>query len=164
MTDRNFIKTFSGLVAALVALTIVLFILAQMVVSGSSLKKDKDLVQNDAAIAERIKPVGEVTVSSGSAVVDSLIPSAQAAGADKGKATYDASCSVCHGAGIAGAPKFGDKTAWAPRIAQGADTLHSHALKGFQGKAGVMPAKGGNTALADADVKAAVDYMVSKGK
>ena len=164
MTDRNFIKTFSGLVAALVALTIVLFILAQMVVSGSSLKKDKDLVQNDAAIAERIKPVGEVTVSSGSAVVDSLIPSAQAAGADKGKATYDTSCSVCHGAGIAGAPKFGDKTAWAPRIAQGADTLHSHALKGFQGKAGVMPAKGGNTALADADVKAAVDYMVSKGK
>ena len=164
MTDRNFIKTFSGLVAALVALTIVLFILAQMVVSGSGLKKDKNLVQNDAAIAERIKPVGEVTVSSGSAVVDSLIPSAQAAGADKGKATYDASCSVCHGAGIAGAPKFGDKTAWAPRIAQGADTLHSHALKGFQGKAGVMPAKGGNTALADADVKAAVDYMVSKGK
>jgi cytochrome c5 len=71
---------------------------------------------------------------------------------------------VCHGAGIAGAPKFGDKAAWAPRIAQGSDTLHTHALKGFQGKAGMMPAKGGNAALADADVKAAVDYMVSKAK
>ena len=164
MTDRNFIKTFSGLVAALVALTVVLFILAQMVVSGSNLKKDKNLAQNDAAIAERIKPVGEVTVSSGNAVVDTLIPSAQAAGADKGKTTYDSSCAVCHGAGIAGAPKFGDKAAWAARIAQGAEILHTHALKGYQGKAGMMPAKGGNTALADADVKAAVDYMVSKAK
>ena len=164
MTDRNFIKTFSGLVAALVALTVVLFILAQMVVSGSNLKKDKNLAQNDAAIAERIKPVGEVTVSSGNAVVDTLIPSAQAAGADKGKTTYDATCAVCHGAGIAGAPKFGDKAAWAPRIAQGTETLHTHALKGYQGKAGMMPAKGGNTALADADVKAAVDYMVRKAK
>ncbi len=164
MTDRNFIKTFSGLIAALVALTVVLFILAQMVVSGSNLKKDKNLAQNDAAIAERIKPIGEVTVSSGSAVVDSLIPSAHAAGADKGKTTYDSSCGVCHGAGIAGAPKLGDKAAWAPRIAQGMDILHTHSLKGFQGKAGMMPAKGGNTALADADVKAAVDYMVSKAK
>ena len=165
MTDRNFVKTFSGLVAALVALTVVLFILAQMVVSGSNLKKeDKSLAQNDAAIAARIKPVGEVTVSSGSAVVDTLIPSAHATGADKGKATYDSSCGVCHGAGIAGAPKFGDKAAWAPRIAQGIETLHTHSLKGYQGKAGVMPAKGGNTALADADVKAAVDYMVSKAK
>lgn len=164
MTDRNFIKTFSGLVAALVALTVVLFILAQMVVSGSNLKKDKNLAQNDAAIAERIKPVGEVTVSSGSAVVDSLIPSAHAAGADKGKTTYDSSCGVCHGAGIAGAPKLGDKAAWAARIAQGTETLHTHAIKGYQGKAGMMPAKGGNTALADADVKAAVDYMVNKAK
>ena len=164
MTDRNFIKTFSGLVAALVALTVVLFILAQMVVSGSNLKKDKNLAQNDAAIAERIKPVGEVTVSSGNAVVDTLITSAQAACADKGKTTYDSTCAVCHGAGIAGAPKFGDKAAWAPRIAQGAEILHTHALKGYQGKAGMMPAKGGNTALADADVKAAVDYMVSKAK
>ncbi|OGI56279.1 MAG: hypothetical protein A2V58_08745 [Candidatus Muproteobacteria bacterium RBG_19FT_COMBO_61_10] len=163
MTDRNFVKSFSGLVAALAALTVVIFILAQMVVSASNLNKDKTVAQNDAAVAERIKPVGEVAVSSNK-VMDALIPTANAAGADKGKATYDSSCSVCHGAGIAGAPKFGDKAAWAPRIAQGNDTLHTHALKGFQGKAGMMPAKGGNAALADADVKAAVDYMVSKAK
>jgi cytochrome c5 len=164
MTDRNFVKTFSGLAAALAALTVVIFILAQMVVSASNLKKDKNVAQNDAAVAERIKPVGEVAVSNGSKVMDTLIPAANAAGADKGKATYEGTCAVCHGAGIAGAPKFGDKAAWAPRITQGADTLHTHALKGFQGKVGMMPAKGGNAALPDADVKAAVDYMVEKAK
>jgi cytochrome c5 len=162
MTDRNFIKTFSGLIAALVALTVVIFILAQMVVSGSNLKKDKNIAVNDKDVAERIKPVGEVAVSGGNAVMNALIPAANAAA--NGKSTYDATCNVCHGAGIAGAPKLGDKANWAPRIAQGADTLYTHALKGFQGKVGMMPAKGGNAGLADADVKAAVDYMVEKAK
>jgi cytochrome c5 len=85
------------------------------------------------------------------------------AAAEAGKALYTNTCSACHGAGIAGAPKFGDKAAWAPRIAQGQNVLHEHALKGFQGKAGMMPPKGGSTA-ADADVKAAVDYMVAAAK
>jgi len=77
---------------------------------------------------------------------------------------YDTACAACHAAGIAGAPKFGDKAAWAPRIAQGPSVLHDHATKGFQGKAGVMPAKGGNASLSDADVKAAVDFMVAGSK
>lgn len=81
-----------------------------------------------------------------------------------GKKTYDAACVACHGAGIAGAPKFGDKAAWSARIAQGTSVLHDHAIKGYQGKGGVMPAKGGNTSLPDADVKAAVDYMVAAVK
>lgn len=88
---------------------------------------------------------------------------AEAAGPD-GKKTYDIACAACHGAGIAGAPKFGDKAAWASRITQGINVLYDHAIKGFQGKGGVMPAKGGNTALPDADVKAAVDYMVTNSK
>ena len=67
---------------------------------------------------------------------------------------------VCHGTGIAGAPKFGDKAAWAPRIKSGIDTLHTNAVKGKGG----MPPKGGNTALSDAEVMAAVDYMVSAAK
>jgi cytochrome c5 len=71
---------------------------------------------------------------------------------------------ACHAAGVAGAPKLGDKAAWAPRIAQGADTLHTHAIKGFQGKAGMMPPKGGNMGAKDEDVKAAVDYIVSQSK
>lgn len=89
---------------------------------------------------------------------------AAASGAGKGKATFDATCVACHGAGIAGAPKAGDKTAWGPRIAQGKDTLYKHALGGFTGKSGMMPAKGGNAGLPDDDVKAAVDYMVGLAK
>jgi cytochrome c5 len=85
------------------------------------------------------------------------------ASADAGKAVYDAACVACHGAGIAGAPKFGDKAAWAPRIAQGNSVLYEHALKGFQGKAGMMPPKGGSTA-SDSDVKSAVDYLVAAAK
>jgi cytochrome c5 len=81
-----------------------------------------------------------------------------------GKKIYDTACTACHAAGIAGAPKNGDKAAWAPRIAQGANVLYDHAIKGFQGKAGLMPAKGGNTSLSDADVKAAVDFMVAGSK
>lgn len=80
----------------------------------------------------------------------------------KGKAVYEASCAACHGMGIAGAPKLGDTAAWGPRVAQGAPKLHEHAIKGFQGKAGMMPPKGGNGSLSDAEVVAAVDYIVSK--
>ncbi len=83
---------------------------------------------------------------------------------DKGKTTYDATCALCHGTGIAGAPKFGDKSAWAPRIATGMPTLYDHALKGFQGKAGMMPPKGGNGSLSDDDARAAVDYMINAAK
>jgi len=89
------------------------------------------------------------------------VPAAASAGA--GKALYSSACVACHGAGIAGAPKFGDKAAWGPRIAQGNPVLYEHALKGFQGKAGVMPPKGGSSAP-DADVKAAVDYMAGAAK
>ncbi len=90
-------------------------------------------------------------------------PAAAVASADNGKKTYDGTCVACHGAGIAGAPKFADKAAWGPRLAQGTAVLYEHALKGFQGKAGVMPPKGGSAA-SDADVKAAVDYMASAAK
>ena len=89
---------------------------------------------------------------------------AVAANGDTGKKVYDTTCMACHAAGVAGAPKFGDKAAWGPRIAQGIDVLHTHAIKGFTGKAGMMPPKGGNMSLSDADVMAAVDYMVAHGK
>lgn len=88
---------------------------------------------------------------------------APALAVDSGKVLYNQACALCHGAGIAGAPKFGDKSAWAPRLAQGTAVLYQHAIAGFQGKAGIMPPKGGSTAP-DADVKAAVDYMLSAAK
>jgi cytochrome c5 len=88
---------------------------------------------------------------------------AAAASADVGKKIYDSACVACHGAGIAGAPKLGDKTAWADRIKQGQNVLYEHAIKGFQGKNGMMPPKGGSTA-SDDEVKAAVDYMAATAK
>jgi cytochrome c5 len=80
-----------------------------------------------------------------------------------GKKIYESACIACHGSGIAGAPKVGDKAAWTARIAQGSATLYEHAIKGFQGKTGFMPPKGGSSA-SDEEVKAAVDYMVSASK
>ncbi len=77
-----------------------------------------------------------------------------------GKSAYNKTCALCHAAGVAGAPKPGDKADWGPRIAQGKDTLYKHALEGFTGAKGMMPARGGNSKMADDDVKAAVDYMV----
>ncbi len=79
-----------------------------------------------------------------------------------GKGVYDKACALCHAAGVAGAPKLGDKTDWAPRIAQGNETLYKHAIEGYQGAKGMMPAKGGNSTLSDAEVKASVDYMTSQ--
>ncbi len=80
-------------------------------------------------------------------------------GAD-GKAVYAQSCAVCHAAGVAGAPKLDDKAAWKTRLAAGKEALVSSVMKGK----GAMPAKGGNAALSDADIKAAVDFMLSQAK
>lgn len=84
---------------------------------------------------------------------------AAAASADTGKKVYEQVCAACHAAGVAGAPKFGDKAAWAPRLKEGMDAVHNYALKGK----GVMPPKGGY-AGPDADVIAAADYMANAAK
>ncbi len=93
-----------------------------------------------------------------SAAAPGAAPTASNATADKGKSTYESTCAACHDAGLAGAPKFADKSAWGPRVQTGMETLYTSALKGKN----AMPAKGGNTALAEGDVKAAVDYMVAE--
>jgi len=82
----------------------------------------------------------------------------------KGEKVFKATCAMCHQTGAAGAPIVGNKDDWGPRIAQGMPMLYDHALKGFTGKKGMMPAKGANPSLSDDDVKAGVDYMVSKAK
>ncbi|WP_420477003.1 c-type cytochrome [Noviherbaspirillum sp. ST9] len=96
----------------------------------------------------------------GTAVAAGLLVIAGQSFAADGKAVYDATCAACHATGAAGAPKLGDKAAWAPRIATGNAALNAAALKGK----GVMPAKGGNSGLSDADVTAAVAYMVAQSK
>jgi cytochrome c5 len=116
------------------------------------------------ATKERTKPVGQV--STGDAPAAKAAEPGPAAAAktpdDPGKKAYDSVCVACHGAGVAGAPKVGDKAVWTERMQQGMETLYTHAIAGFQGKAGMMPAKGGGTTLSDEDVKAAVRYMLKQ--
>lgn len=81
-----------------------------------------------------------------------------------GKKVYNNVCAMCHAAGVAGAPKPGDKADWAPRIAQGIEVLYKNSIDGFTGEKGMMPARGGSTTLSDDDVKAAVDFMVAQSK
>lgn len=124
---------------------------------------------SDEATAKRIAPVGQVNVGKRR---DSTTPVAEqptSAAAEvspqdtgnKGKAIYESACFICHTPGAAGAPKLGDKQAWAPRISQGMDILVGHAIHGFQGSAGLMPPRGGRSDLTNENIKAAVNYMVS---
>jgi cytochrome c5 len=109
-----------------------------------------------ADTCERIRPVGQV-VTQPVAPTAAAAPSSVAAAPRSGEAVYQATCMVCHGAGVAGAPKFGDATAWAPRLAQGKDTLLQHALQGFK----TMPPKGTCADCSEAELGAAVDYLAS---
>jgi cytochrome c5 len=114
--------------------------------------------EDSAGTASPSAPTSTTVAST--APASTTVMGATAAGQD----TYNKACMMCHGAGVAGAPKIGDKADWQPRIAQGNNTLYDHAIKGYTGKKGMMPPKGGNTALSDADVKAAVDFMVAGSK
>lgn len=107
------------------------------------------------------QPASFVPPTAASAAATTTTATATQVSADAGEKLFSSVCTTCHTAGLMGAPKLGDKAAWAPRIAQGKDTLYKNAIVGYQGKAGVMPAKGGSQA-SDEEVKAAVDYMVSK--
>ena len=164
-----------GVVIGAIALVIGIILLAQFAIGayGSRSLKD-DPSMSDAAVSKRIAPVGHVEIDPNApAPVAAAAAPAQTAAATvpppaakqdsaaaSGKTTYDTTCTACHGAGVAGAPKFADKAAWAPRIKGGKDALYATALKGK----GAMPPKGGNLSLSDADVKAAVDYMVAAAK
>jgi cytochrome c5 len=123
------------------------------------------LLSSGSTVAERIKPVGQVVVAGGETQREPVkIAVAASPPARDGQQIYHAACVVCHGAGIAGAPKLGDKGQWATRIAKGVDTLYASAVNGMQGSGGAMPPKGGNPALSNAEVKAAVDYIVAHSK
>lgn len=90
----------------------------------------------------------------------STLLTAQGASAAEGSVVYAQTCAACHASGVAGAPKTGDKTGWAPRLAAGREAMLTVALKGK----GAMPPKGGNASLSDAEVKSAMDYMLSQIK
>lgn len=141
--------------------------LTQLITSSPDLGKGNPALSAEA-VAKRLKPVGEVAVDPSqpkpvaaapvtvATAPGAAAPAAGTADTGKGKSVYDSACTVCHAAGVAGAPKAGDKAAWAPRVKTGMNTLYTNSLKGKN----AMPPKGGNLSLSDADVKAAVDYMV----
>jgi cytochrome c5 len=116
-----------------------------------------------AAVANAASAVPAAAAAAATAVAAAAAPAAAkpaaASASDAGKKVYDTYCAACHVAGVAGAPKFADKAAWAPRIATGMDALYGSVIKGK----GAMPAKGGSPA-SDDDIKAAVQYMVAAAK
>ena len=159
------------IVLGAVALIVGIVLLAQFAVGaygGRSLEKDPAMAPE--ALAKRIGPVARLQLEGAAAVAPAAngpkvaavaVAAAPAqAGKPDGKKTYDTACMACHATGAAGAPKLGDKAAWAPRIKTGNEALYASVIKGK----GAMPPKGGNAALADADAKAAVDYMVAGSK
>ncbi|MFC0351759.1 c-type cytochrome [Undibacterium danionis] len=117
---------------------------------------------------EAEKKEADASATSASAVATVAAPVAPAAPAAAenviGKTIYGKTCSMCHAANVAGAPKPGDKADWSPRIAQGMDVLYKHALEGFNGTKGQMPARGGAPNLSDEEVKATVDFMVAQSR
>ena len=164
--DKKFFNTFMIVLGALMLVALGIYFLAR----GIGVKNQEAHVQADpvmqAAVNERIAPVAKLAVSGqDNSALAVAKPQAAAAQADlSGEQVFNMACVACHGAGVAGAPKYGDKAAWGPRIAKGIDTLHKHALEGFQGSSGFMPPKGGRVDLSDKTIMNGVDYMVAAGK
>ncbi len=163
--DAVFVRNFGIVLLFLAVVGVAIYFLAGSVYSGF-----RETTRNDADVAARVAPVGKLNTSGevatvasnapGAADAAAAAPAAVAVASSPGEATYNTNCAACHAQGIAGAPKTGDAAAWEARIAQGKDTLYKHAIEGYQGQAGVMPAKGGAANLSDDEVKGAVDFMV----
>jgi cytochrome c5 len=167
MTQKSYAMNVSIILGIGVVLMLFIFVLVvhHRGISDRVRQDRSALLATGSSVAERIKPVGQVSVVSAETQREP-VKSAVAAPPPRrdGQQVYQATCVVCHGAGIAGAPKLDDKGQWATRIAKGVDTLYASAVNGVQGSAGVMPARGGNPALSNAEVRAAVDYMVARSK
>ena len=165
--DTHFFNVFSLVIGLLVAVTIVLFALARVVASNTQEKQVLTEPDYSKNVSARIgEPSREAVAGADNSALAIKVETPAGAGSaapvmpKSGTELFEQTCSVCHGQGIAGAPKAGDKAAWAPRIAAGKATLYEHALNGYQGKTGVMPPKGGRTDLPDDLVRQAVDHMV----
>ena len=167
--DSQFITVFSIVIGILVGVTILLFALARAVAGRT---QEVDVYKDPlylASLQHSTAPMTQEAVAGqDNAAMAIQAPAGAAASAPaaaavpkNGKELFDSLCTTCHGMGLAGAPKAGDKTAWGPRIAEGKATLYQHAINGYTGKSGSMPPKGGRTDLPDDLIKQGVDYMVS---
>lgn len=153
--DSQFFRTLS-LVFIGLGVFFVVIVVAALVISGQS--KEGDVSQDprvQAKVDKILAPIGEVNTDPSAAAASAPA----AGGAFDAEATFKSVCFACHGTGAAGAPIVGNKAAWKDRIATGMKTLYDVAIHGK----GAMPPKGGTT-LSDDDIKAVVDYMVSKSK
>jgi len=166
--DQHFFDSFMLVIGILMGVAVVLFFLVRGIAidtQGLYITEDPTVI---AAIDDRIKPVGRVLLmgdaelAAAAAAVTAPTPVTTVM---TGPQVYNAACIVCHQPpGLSGAPPVGDATAWGPRIAQGIETLYMHALQGFQGANGFMPAKGGRVDLSDGEITAAVDYLVEQAR
>lgn len=163
--DQVFLKRFSIIIAALAVLTVVLILGARALYLSAPTEPNGLAEQRTN---ERLRPVGAVYAGeTGAAAMAAAAEAAAKAAASMvaydgsldGGFIYQQLCGACHTSGAAGAPKLvqGD---WTNRIPQGVDTLIKHAIEGYQGEAGIMPARGGNPALSDAQVEASVRWML----
>lgn len=167
-TDQVFLKKFLMLIGFLALVAVVLGILAGIIYSAAPSNKDSALVK---VADERIATVGGVYAGeTGAAAMQAAkdaaatLAASQVAygGTTDGKEIYGNLCHSCHETGAGGSPKLSDKGAWTVRVAQGLATLQKHAIEGYNGGAGVMPARGGNPSLTDEQVNATVEWMVSQ--
>ncbi|RYZ98345.1 MAG: cytochrome c5 family protein [Moraxellaceae bacterium] len=131
-----------------------LMVASLVAVSGVAYSEDKAA----DTVKERIAPVGKICMSGESCAAAPAAPAS--AGPKSGKDLYGSVCTTCHGAGVLGAPKFGNAGDWGPRAAKGLDTLYTHAIGGFN----AMPPKGTCAACTDDEIKGAVKYMVESSK
>jgi cytochrome c5 len=164
--DTHFFNVFSLVIGLLLAIAIGIFAFARIVASHT---QDRQVMQ-ESDYAKNVQarlalPSQEAVAGQDNSALAIKVENAAAGSAAPGAPTngtqlFEQTCSACHGQGIAGAPKAGDKAAWAPRIAEGKATLYQHAINGFTGKAGMMPPKGGRMDASDDLVKQAVDHMV----
>ena len=165
--DQQFFDTFMLVVGILLGAAVGLFFLARMIAidtQGQYVLSDPTV---RAEIEKRIEPVGQLILAGSAelaaAVAAPVSTPAQVAAPMTGAQVYNATCFACHAPpGIAGAPPLGDGSAWSARVAQGMDLLNEHALNGFQGSAGFMPAKGGRPDLSDEEIIGAVTYMLEQ--
>jgi cytochrome c5 len=165
--DTHFFNVFSMVIGLLAAVAVGLFALARIVASHTQdlqVLSEADYSKN---VDARIHPPAQVAIAGRDNSALAIKPAEAAAAGSavavmpkNGTELFDQTCSACHGQGIGGAPRAGDKAAWGARIAQGKAKLYEHALKGYQGSAGLMPPKGGRTDAPDDLVKQAVDHMV----
>ncbi|MGH8194489.1 MAG: c-type cytochrome [Woeseiaceae bacterium] len=156
-------------VGALAAVCLGFFVLAMFVSGRTAVVFTSGSDEYQEAIAERLKPFGDVympgdDLAAGGPQVAPAAAAEPVKTAMTGPQVYNEACIACHGSGIGGAPKFGDAAAWAPRIEQGIDVLKQHAIEGFTGSTGYMPPKGGRADFSDQEIHDAVDYMVSEGE